>query len=124
MFLRETNTLYLNVAVNICGDRKFGCTADGAASISPDKNVLVQGDEEGHGTPCLRQFTTMCSTLMSARTVLLLAFEPRASEVREALLRELSQQFGVVESIPSSAWEGVLGGCDHIELYRVSSRPH
>lgn len=62
----------------------------------------------------------MCSTLMSAKTVLLLAFEHRASEVREALLRELSEQFGVVKAVPSSVWEEVISGCDHIELYRVS----
>lgn len=66
----------------------------------------------------------MCSTLMGTRSVLLLAFEPRASEVREALLKELSEQFGIVESVPSSTWEAVVGGCDHIELYKVSKSPH
>eukprot|EP00892_Ulva_mutabilis_P009414 jgi/Ulvmu1/6845/UM031_0050.1 len=90
--------------------------------LACDTCYIDPGDEGGHGTPCLQQFIQMCSTLMNSETVLLLAFEPRASEVRAALLKEISEQLGNVKAVPTSAWGTVVGGCDHIELYRASKR--
>lgn len=84
--------------------------------------LLVQGDEGGHGTPCLSQFIEMCSVLMNDSTELLLAFEPRASEVREGLLGELSERLGDVKAVPPATWADVISGCDHIELYRARKR--
>jgi hypothetical protein len=55
---------------------------------------------------------------MSPSTTLLLAFEPRSTEVRAVLLAQLQEDFPQMQQIPSSTWASVLE-CSHVEMYAM-----
>jgi hypothetical protein len=81
----------------------------------------MQGDLAGH-QPHIHEFMETCAALMHPGSEFLLAQEPRASEVRSVMLRELQRWFAGVEVIPSSAWSCSIRGCDHIEFFRATKK--
>ena len=48
----------------------------------------------------------------------MLAFEPRASAVRDALLACLKRSFSRCRRVPSSAWREALL-CEHVEMFEM-----
>lgn len=80
--------------------------------------AAAQGDEGGLGLPSVQDFVGVCRACMGCNTTFLLAFEPRASAVREELLVCLRRTFATCREVPSSAWREALP-CEHVEMFEM-----
>lgn len=81
----------------------------------------MQGDEAtGLGAPDIEAFLDVCAALTTRRTTLLLAFEPRAAAVRDALCAGLHARFPRVHRFAPPP-VGVLADSGHIEVYGIAS---